>query len=251
MIKFFKRPGLFVKGNASTLLTFIGAGGVLLTSVLTAKGTVKAIRALDKAKAEKNRDLTPLETVKIAAPAYIPATISGLSTMTCIFGANILNKRSQAALTSAYALLDNSYKQYRAKVSELYGEDSDVKIQEEIAKDMYEEMDPSINDEQHLFWDSISMRYFETTLEKLQSAEYELNRKLLSTGYASINDFYEMLDVARIDFGDRLGWTMYDRGRISGCSTIEFYHHKTALDDGLECCMIYTSTEPSFDYLDY
>ena len=35
-------------------------------------------------------------------------------------------------------LLENSYKDYRAKVKELYGEEADKKIREEMAKDDYE-----------------------------------------------------------------------------------------------------------------
>lgn len=251
MIKFFRRPGLFLKGNASTLLTFIGAGGVVFTSVLAVKATPKAMKMLDRAQVEKGEPLTKLEVIKVAGPAYIPAAVSGASTIACIFGANVLNKRSQAALTSAYALLDSSYKRYRAKVTELYGEDSDVQIREAIAKDVYEEKNLSVRDEQRLFYDSISMRYFETTIKSLQSAEHELNKKLLSTGYASVNDFYDLLGMARVDFGDKLGWTTFDRGRLMGCSMIEFHHHQTALDDGLECCMLYAMTEPTFDYMDY
>ena len=249
MVNFFRRPKLFLKANASTLLTFIGAGGVVFTSILAVKATPKAMCLLERAKEEKDGKLTRIETIKIAGPAYIPSVVSGVTTISCIFGANILNKRSQAALTSAYALLDSSYKQYRAKVVELYGEDSDIRIQEAIAKDKY---DPeSVRNESHLFYDITSGRYFEMPPEQLQQAEEELNKKFLSTGYASLNDFYESLGLAKMECGDKLGWTIYDRGLVSGHSHIEFYHPKIVLDDGLECHMLYILTDPTYDYLDY
>lgn len=79
--------------------------------------------------------MTKLETIKIAGPVYIPPILLGASTITCVLGANVLNKRTQAALVSAYGLLAESYKEYRNKVIDIYGEEADKKVKEEIAKD--------------------------------------------------------------------------------------------------------------------
>ena len=107
---------LFFKRNSSTILTCVGALGVVTTSVLAVKATPKALALIEAAKEEKGEELTPVETVQVAGPVYIPAIVTGVSTIACIFGANALNKRQQAALMSAYALLDSSYKEYKAKV---------------------------------------------------------------------------------------------------------------------------------------
>ena len=238
----------FYKRNTSTLLTCIGAGGVILSSVLAARATPKALNRLEQAEKTKGEPLTKFEKVKAVSPAYIPAAVCCLSTIGCIFGANVLNQRNQAAITSAYMLLDSSYKKYRAKVKELYGEDGDHKVVEAIAHD---EIDPdiSIEDESRLFWDVASMRYFEATSEQLRNAEYDLNKKLITTGYACLNDFYELLGIPKVDYGDKMGWSTYSYGRYyDGCNQIEFHHHPTTVDDGLECCMVYFLTEPSLDH---
>ena len=107
--------------NSSTILTCVGAVGVAATATMAVKATPKAIALLEEAREEKGEELTKLEVIDVTAPVYIPAAIAGFSTIACIFGANILNKRSQAALMSAYALLDNSYKEYMRKSEELYG----------------------------------------------------------------------------------------------------------------------------------
>ena len=244
--------GNFFKRHASTILTIVGAGGVLLTAVLTGTGTPKAMKLVEKAKDEKGEDLTKLETVRAATSAYIPAAIAGVSTIGCIFGANILNQRNQAALASAYMLLDSSYKKYRAKVNELYGEDSDRIVTGSIAKDALGANEISITDETRLFWDVTSGRYFEVTPEKLVEAEHELNKRLITTGYACVNDFYELLGIPKMDYGNKLGWTTYAYGRYyDGCNEIEFYHHPMTLDDGLEYTMLYFVTEPTIDYDNY
>lgn len=251
MGKFFHLPTLFLKRNASTILTFIGAGGVIATSVMAVKATPKALKLLECAKEQKGEELTTLEKIQVAGPAYIPAAVTGASTIACIFGANVLNKRNQAALVSAYALLDSTYKKYRAKVDELYGENSDKRVIEELAKDDLDEEYCASRNGLQLFYDTTSMRYFESTVEDVQMAEFELNKRLLSTGYAALNHFYGLLDVPSVDYGDRVGWTTYARGWQDGCLRIDFDHHKVILDDGLECYMLYILTEPSMEYLEY
>lgn len=241
---------LFLKRNASTILTCVGAGGVIATSVIAVKATPKALKLLERAKEEKGEELTTLEKVQIAGPAYIPAAVTGATTIACIFGANVLNKRNQASLMSAYALLDSSYKKYRAKVDELYGEGADKKVIEEVAKDGFDE-DISEESDLQTFYDVTSMRYFESTMEAVEQAEFDINRRLIATGYASLNHFYSLLNVPTVDYGDRIGWTTYTRGWQDGCARIDFDHQKIILDDGMECYMLHILTDPSMEYLDY
>ena len=66
---------------------------------------------------------------------YIPTAAFGLSTIACIMGANALNSRKQAALTSAYALINQSYKEYKDKLKELYGEEAHNAIVDSIVSE--------------------------------------------------------------------------------------------------------------------
>lgn len=115
------KTGGVLKHKAPTVLTCLGAVGVVGTSILTAKGATKASVLLKQATDEKGEKLTTLEAINVALPVYIPAIISGVATITCIFGAHTLSKHHQASLISAYGILDQSYKEYKAKVEDLYG----------------------------------------------------------------------------------------------------------------------------------
>ena len=145
--KLIRNSELFLKRHSSTILTCIGAAGVVATGVLAATATPKALMLLEEAKEEKGEELTKVETVITVAPVYIPAVLTGVSTIACIFGANALNKRSQASLMSAYALLNNSYKEYREKVTEIHGEEAEKNIRHEIVKDKYEEQTLKYSDD--------------------------------------------------------------------------------------------------------
>ena len=117
MTRFIANIKRFVKQNNSTILSVMGSGGVIVTTILAIRATPKACELI-KADSRFNHDgdpyaYTKLEAIQSAWKCYIPTAVVGLSTIACIFGANALNKRQQAAITSAYMLLDNTYKQYK------------------------------------------------------------------------------------------------------------------------------------------
>ena len=245
------RTKRFLKRNSSTVLTWSGATGVIVTSVMTAKATTKASILLEKAQNESEEVLTKTEKIKIAGPVYIPAILFGVGTISCIFGANILNKRSQAALTGAYVMLDQSYKEYKSKVEELYGEEADNNIRQEIAKDNYEKIDIVVSDKNELFYDEYSKRYFESTIEAVQEAQYKINRNLVIRDYAYLNEWYEELGLPPIDGGYKLGWSMGQCMDYYWQSWIDFSHEKIVMIDGTECQAIRICNEPVIDFENY
>lgn len=241
----------FIKRNGSTILTCVGSVGVVATTVMAVKSTTKAVKLLEQAEVQKEEPLTVLEKIKVAGPSYIPVVLVGVSTIACIFGANVLNKRQQASLLSAYALLDNSYKEYKKKVTELYGENADAHVRSELAKDAYKESDVEYEDNKLLFYDEYRQEYFNATMEDVLQAEYILNRDFSYHGYATLNDFYDLLKLPRTDYGEVLGWNSYMLQEYQWYSWIEFYHRKVELEDGMECYIIEIVTDPVPDFEEY
>lgn len=243
----------FIKKNSSTILTCIGAAGVVVTSVMAVKATPKALSLIEEAREEKGDELSKWEKVKVAGPSYIPAAVVGFTTVGCIFGANVLNKRTQAALTSAYALLDQTHKEYKNKVKELYGEDGDDKVRAELAKDNYKEEDideEEYDDGKTLFYDGYSKRYYRVTNETQLRAEYEINKMLSETGGASLNNYYDILGIDRKDYGEYMGWSAAQMYEMYWDSWLHFRHTKVEMEGGMECWII-DYTEPFIDFEDY
>ena len=243
---------LFLKKNSSTILTCIGAAGLVATTITAVKATPKAVMLIEEAEAEKGDELTKLEKVKIAGPAYIPTVVLGVSTLACIFGANILNKRGQASLMSAYALVDSKYKDYHKKVNELYGDDSGSVIRSEIARDKYDENTASLEGEEtRLYYDYYSNRYFEASPFDVQRAEYELNRTLIMSDFVCLNDWYRSLDIKPLKHGEDFGWTTFGNKETYRQTWIDFIHEKVIMDDGLECIIVTIVQDPYSDFSDY
>lgn len=182
----------FLKRNASTILTCLGAAGVIATSITAVRATPKAELLLKEAKEEKGENLTILEKIQTAGPAYIPSLLIGASTIACIFGANVLNTRQQATLMSAYGLLETSYKEYSKKVKELYGEEADNKVKEEVTKEHYTEIPETISEGKQLFFDFKTLNYFESTMDEvLQKVTMDdgLECYIINTPFDSMYDY--------------------------------------------------------------
>ena len=253
MNKLLSNSKLFLKRNSSTILTCVGAAGVIATTVTAVKATPKAMAALAHAKEEKGEPLTKTEALVVAGPAYIPTILIGASTIACIFGANMLNKRSQAALMSAYALIDNSYKEYKDKVNELYGEEADAEIKLQIAKDKYKVLEANIDaeGEKRLFFDYYSGRYFESTIASVQQAQYNINRKISVEDYAYLNQWYDELGIDHVKHGWTFGWSSGACFDLYWQTWIDFEHETVDMDDGLECIIISFRSEPIPDFEEY
>ena len=87
----------YLKRSSPTILTCLGAIGVVATSVLAVKATPKAmdiIRAHEGTDHEGNYyGPTKLEVIQSCWKCYIPAALVGLSTLRLYIWANVLNKR--------------------------------------------------------------------------------------------------------------------------------------------------------------
>ena len=199
-----RSSALFCKRHASTILTIAGGVGVVATTVTAIKVTPKALKKLEEVQGEKGEELTTVEKIKMVAPTYAPTVLLGVGTIACIFGANVMNKKQQAALVSAYTLVDSSFKQYKHKLKELYGEETHNKIIDSIA---VEKVDPDWSvsgsyfgqscdltkeeacGEPVLFYEENSGRYFESTIEQVLNAQYHLNRNYALRGYSYLNEY--------------------------------------------------------------
>ena len=262
-----KQAGKALKKASPTILSILGVVGLVTTAVLAVKATPKALEHIEDAKEAKSRengeDLTRMETIAACWRCYIPATATGIATIGCILGANALNRRQQASLASAYALVNRSFMDYKNKVKELYGQETHNKIMESLMVEKPEAPSISgsfsgnrfdfgpIDDQKHLFYDSFSKRYFESTFSDVLLAELHVNRNFaINGGEIGIEQFYEFLGLDTPDDLKGLSWFVSDYYYF-----IDFSHSKQLIDDGLdrepvECWSIEMEYPPTVEPLE-
>lgn len=247
---------IYLKNHSPTILTCVGVVGVVATAVMAVRATPKAVELI-AAESRHNHDGDPYAYTKVEAvqscwKCYIPAALVGLSTITCIIGINALNKRNQASLVSAYAMLSESYQQYRNASKIVYGADAESKIIAQMAKEMYIHADGySVYSEgldnlseKILCYDLYSKRYFQSTMAAVLNAQYHINRNLVLGADVSVNDFYEFLGIDGIDDGDEIFWDS-DEMIDGGIMWLDFENRHVVMDDGMECCVVSALWDPN------
>lgn len=234
----------FLTRNSSTILTFVGAAGTIATAVLTGRATIKAVRIYDGMMFPSKK-----EVVKEVWKEYIPAVGVGIGTIACIFGANALNKRHQATLMSAYALLERTYREYRNKVSDILGEEAAGKVNDAIAEEKIKDC-KAPEEGLHLFYEPYYGQAVERTMLEVLDAEYRLNQKFAVDGEATLNDFYEFLGMSKTDTGYLIGWAQEASLDNYNYQWIEFQHDLKTGEDGMEYYVINMPFPPTFGFSD-
>lgn len=221
--------------NAPVILTAIAVVGVVSTAIAAVKASPKAEEVLHDAKddisgvqqeadekgwtedeVKQTVKEIKIDTAKKLAKIYAPTVISGVGTISCIIGAQKLSLRRQAALAAAYNLTESTLREYQKKAKELLGEKKEAEIQDYISKKKLEK-NPKDDSKlvitgkgDYLCYDDISGRYFRSSSAKIQAAVNDLNFQLLNDLRCTLNDFYELLGLEGIGFGDEMGWDVDD-----------------------------------------
>ena len=243
--------GFKFRKHSPEIFIISGIVGGIAAAVMACAATTKAGKVIDKAKddldmihaaidgripakenyaeEESKKDITKvyvstgLSLVKLYAPAVV---LGGLSITAILYSNNILRKRN-VALAAAYATVDSSFKDYRNRVIERFGDEVDkelkynikpLTVQEKTVDENGNEVvtektvkiaDPGehnmytrIFDESSCYWSKTS----DYNQMFLIGRERYANDKLNAQGYLFLNDVLEMLDLPRTKEGQMVGW---------------------------------------------
>ena len=196
-----------------TILTVMGAIGTVSAVAMSTDSAIRAKKKLEEAK----DDISKLEKALIYAESYAPTVLMTGASLVCIFGSNQINSQRIASLAGAYILKETALDEYKAKTEEIFGKKKAQQVKDEIVQDHISEIPPT---EQNtvipayyggpetlsLWWDEVAKRYFYCNAEKIRKAELRANKELQASGFVSVNDIYEMLQLPPIKTGDDSGW---------------------------------------------
>lgn len=236
-----------VKKNSPVILTAVGITGMVTSTVLAVKATPLALDLISEAEFEKGEELTKKEVIKVTWKPYIPAIGTAVFSIACIIGANSIHMRHSAALATAYKLSQSALHEFREKAVEVVGENKVSEIKQKVNQDKVDKEPVSkteviITDKgKTLMYDTISGRYFESSIEEINKIVNELNRDMLSDMYISLNQFYSAIGLQHTKAGYDLGWQC-DKGLIE----VDF--GATIADDGRPCITIDFPYPPHYGF---
>ena len=261
------RSVLQVQKHSPVILTAAGVVGVVAAAVLAAKATLKLEETLDKAKArlEEPEGATPEPKLKAVTAnvldlvkLYGPSVTLGAASLVCIVSAQgILHKRN-AALVVAYKGLEQTYRNYRERVVEEYGEDVDRDFHRGIKTEVIEDekgkkhkvktlvdKDASYGEYTFVFgsenpnWTGFPERneWF------LTCQQAYLNDLLRFRGHVFLNEVLERIGMDHTKAGAVTGWILNSEGD----NYIDFNMFKLDTPAAKE----YEHAEPGFILLDF
>ena len=264
------------KKHSPEILVVAGVVGVVGSTVMACKATTKVNDILDDTKdqldkiheageklengeilmlkdgeeytVEQNKkDLTivyaqtALKFAKLYAPSVI---IGGLSITAILTGHNITRKRN-IALAAAYTAVDKSFKEYRGRVVERFGEALDKELKygikskevdevvtnedgtESVVKktvDVVDATNPMNVSEYARFFDDGCAGWTkdpEYNLMFLRDQQRYANDLLKSKGHLFLNEVYDLLGIPRTKAGQIVGW-IYDEKHPNGDNFVDF-----------------------------
>lgn len=242
-----------LKKHSPEILVVAGIAGTVVSAVLACKATTKVAEILDETKGtldtihegmetgaingqEYTTEDGKKDTVVVYAQTgmkltklYAPAIILGTLSITSILASNNILRKRNVALGAAYAAIDKSFKEYRGRVIERFGEQVDTELKYGIKAKKFEEIevdpetgkekkvkktvmvaDPNLQSDYAVYFDSKSRNY-ETNPDYnrmfLKAQQAFANDKLQTRGHLFLNEVLDDLDLPRTPVGQIVGWT--------------------------------------------
>ena len=242
-----------LKKHSPEILVMAGIVGTVVSAVLACKATTKVAEILDETKGTLDTIHEGMETGAIngqeyttedgkkdtvvvyaqtgmkLAKLYAPAIILGTLSITSILASNNILRKRNVTLGAAYAAIDKSFKEYRGRVIERFGEQVDTELKYGIKAKKFEEIevdpetgkekkvkktvmvaDPNLQSDYAVYFDSKSRNY-ETNPDYnrmfLKAQQAFANDKLQTRGHLFLNEVLDDLDLPRTPAGQIVGWT--------------------------------------------
>ena len=242
-----------LKKHSPEILVVAGIARTGVSAVLACKATTKVAEILDETKGTLDTIHEGMETGAIngqeyttedgkkdtvvvyaqtgmkLAKLYAPAIILGTLSITSILASNNILRKRNVALGAAYAAIDKSFKEYRGRVIERFGEQVDTELKYGIKAKKFEEIevdpetgkekkvkktvmvaDPNLQSDYAVYFDSKSRNY-ETNPDYnrmfLKAQQAFANDKLQTRGHLFLNEVLDDLDLPRTPAGQIVGWT--------------------------------------------
>ena len=265
MIRIYNNTKNGVQKHSPEILAGVGVVGVVASTVMACKATMKLNDILEESKetrdkirevesnpryeeqyshedAKKDLVINYTQTAMKVAKLYAPAVILGSASLGCLLASNDILRKRNAALSAAYMTVDKSFKEYRQRVVDRFGEEVEKEIRynikaEEITSTVVAEdgsettitetvktMDPNLYSDYAKFFDEASP-YWQKDPEYnfmfLKSQQQYANDLLKARGRLFLNEVYEMLGIDKTKAGQIVGW-VYNPENPIGDNFVDF-----------------------------
>lgn len=179
--------------------------------------------------------------VRYAALYAAPVLVTGIS-LSCLVFSNVILRKRLIGASAAFAAMSASFKEYRGRVAERYGEEIEKEIRynikpkevevitvdangcEKTKTETIKVLDPNGYSDFARCYDSTCIGWRkdpQANLIFLKCQQTAANERLKRNGYLFLNEVYEMLGFPKIKEGQAAGW-IYDEEHPIGDNRVDF-----------------------------
>ena len=176
------------------------------------------------------------------ASDFAPGVLLSLAGIACVCSSNYILQQRNAALAAAYAILDKGYREYRARVADRFGDETEKEIRYSLHSERVEGEIEDENGKKKKVKGSVQVsgmnesttyaRFFKEgcsgferngryNLMFLKGQQELANLKLRTQRYLLLNEVYEMLGMKPTKAGAVVGW-LYDEKNPTGDNYVDF-----------------------------
>lgn len=258
MKKIINKVKFNVVKHSPEILMGLGIAGVITSTVLACRSTLKVQEILDykeenmnnikevlaegredysEEDARKDKTIIMTTTAIRLMKLYVPSVIIGAGSIACLLESHNVMRNRNAGLAAALAATTESFKQYRERVTEKYGDEVDKEMRYGIKKEKKEKDGKKTKEEIVVGCDEKELsgyaRYFnENNINWSDDPQFNLmflrqnqnwaNDKLISQGYLYLNDVYESLGFPKSKAGQVVGWVYDPNNNEHGDNYVDF-----------------------------
>ncbi len=257
------KVGFKLKKHSPEILVATGVVGVVTSGVMACKATMKANEILEShhdnmdtiqraadlndpsytaEDIRKDTAIVYTQTAMKFVKLYAPAVLLGIASIGCIIGSHNILKKRNVALAAAYTAVDKSYKEYRDRVVERFGDavdkelrygvkakefeekTTDSKGKEKTVKNKVAVADPNMySDYARVYDDGCAgwSKNAEYNLMFLKNCQNWANEQLKIRGHLFLNEVYDMLGIPRTKAGQVVGWVYNEKNPV-GDNFVDF-----------------------------
>lgn len=223
------RGALILKKQSPNILFGAGLAGVVTSTVMACKATLKLADELPQMKEdlEKAKEDPKVSTPEVygrntakVVELYAPAAVVGTISVVALTGSHVVLTRRNASLMAAYAAVSKAYDEYRARVRAEHGEEKELHIYH-AAENKGTKKEPQLHADPNRW--SPYARFFDEGSREFQK-NAELNKLfiqcqqtyaqdlLISRGHVFLNEVYDALGLPRSSAGAVVGWVISKDG---------------------------------------
>lgn len=204
-----------------------GMAGAVISGIIEAPKVEQSILDAKREARRKKKRFTKKKETEMRVRGHARTIALFTFSFLAICGGSSIHTRRNVAIGAALETTKVAATEYRRSVKKIVSEDQARDIDEDFETRTKKKADKTIiiTGDNYLVKDDFTNIIFESSIEKLEHAANEMNKRMREEQYISLDEWYDAIDVQHAPINTMVGWN-FNIGYISLSYDAEIYNNK-------------------------